>query len=72
MCMGAIYWARPERVFFGNTHLDAAAIGFDDSFIYQELAKDPGDRLIPLVPLMRDEALAAFRAWTAKYDKVNY
>ena len=72
MCMGAIYWARPRRVFFGNTHLDAAAIGFDDSFIYQELAKAPGDRLIPLVPLMRDEALAAFRAWTANNDKVNY
>lgn len=72
MCMGAIYWARPERVYFGNTHLDAAAIGFDDSFIYQELARDPAARLIPLIPLMRDEALAAFRAWTAKGDKVNY
>ncbi|MEO7649771.1 MAG: nucleoside deaminase [Bryobacteraceae bacterium] len=72
MCMGAIYWARPERVYFGNTHLDAAAIGFDDSFIYQELAKDPATRRIPLVPLMRDEALVAFLAWTEKIDKVNY
>ena len=72
MCLGAIYWARPERVYFGNTHQDAAAIGFDDSFIYQQLGMRPEERAIPLLPLMREQALAAFREWQNKIDKLNY
>ncbi len=72
MCLGAIYWARPARVLFANTAADAAAVGFDDSAIYGELRLPPGERAIPMVQLMRDEAQAAFRAWAAKADKVTY
>ena len=72
MCLGAIYWARPERLYFGNTAADAAAAGFDDSAIYQELKLPHGERRIPTVQLMREEAQAAFRAWRDKADKVTY
>jgi tRNA(Arg) A34 adenosine deaminase TadA len=53
MCLGAIYWARPRRVFYGNTKQDAAAIGFDDHFIYDELEKPLSDRSIPMQELLR-------------------
>src|SRR6266403_5288732 len=66
MCMGAIYWARPAKVYFGNTHADAARIGFDDSFIYQQLRLPQIERAIPMVQLMRDEALSAFEEWERK------
>lgn len=72
MCLGAIYWARLSRIYFGNVAADAAAIGFDDSFIYHELAKNLGGRSIPMAQMMRDEALAAFRAWREKPDKIRY
>jgi Cytosine/adenosine deaminases len=72
MCLGAIYWARPERVFYGNTKQDAAEIDFDDSFIYEELYKKMSDRSIPMVQLMHKEALAAFNEWKIKEDKVKY
>jgi tRNA(Arg) A34 adenosine deaminase TadA len=72
MCLGAIYWARPARVFFGATCGDAAAAGFDDSFIYQELQLAPGARRIPMVPLMRDQALLAFREWERSSGKTPY
>jgi tRNA(Arg) A34 adenosine deaminase TadA len=72
MCLGALYWARPARVFFGNTAADAAAVGFDDSAIYEELRRPHGERRLPMVQLMRDEAQAAFRAWRDKADKVGY
>jgi guanine deaminase len=72
MCLGAIYWARPARVFFACTAGDAAAAGFDDSFIYQQLWLSPDQRKIPMAPLMREEALAAFRAWKDKSDKIPY
>lgn len=72
MCLGAIYWARLQRVYFGNTAQDAASIGFDDSFIYREVAKLPAERAIPMLPLMREEALAAFREWQNKTDKLSY
>lgn len=72
MCLGAIYWARPARIYYGCTAQDAAGIGFDDSFIYEELRLPPHGRRIPLVPLLRDEALAAFRAWNEKADKKRY
>src|ERR1700729_1872325 len=63
MCLGAIYWARPARVFYANTAADAAAIGFDDAFIYSELKRPLADRKVPMIQLMRENALAAFREW---------
>jgi guanine deaminase len=72
MCLGAIYWARPRQVYFGNTAADAANVGFDDSFIYQEIARPHSQRKIPMSQMMADEALGAFRAWSAKDDKVRY
>ena len=72
MCMGAIYWARVQRVYFGNTAADAAAIGFDDDAIYEQLRLPHAERAIPLVQVLRDEAQAAFRAWHEKADKVRY
>jgi len=72
MCLGAIYWARLARVYYGNVAADAAAIGFDDSFIYREFAQPLTARSIPMVPMMRERALAAFRAWQEKPNKVPY
>jgi len=71
-CAWARYWARPLRVYFGNTAADAAKIGFDDAFIYEELQKPLDQRGIPMIPLMREEAQEAFRAWQQKPDKVRY
>ena len=70
--LGAIFWARPSKVYFGNTHADAAKIGFDDSFIYQQLKVTAAERAIPMIQLMRDEALAAFEEWERKSDRVPY
>ncbi len=72
MCMAAIYWARPARVFYANTREDAARIGFDDSFIYDQLQLPTDRRSIPTVQLMRREALVAFRRWESKTDKIRY
>lgn len=72
MCLGAIYWARLDRVYYANTKTDAARIGFDDHFIYQELELPMGDRNLPTIQLMREEALVAFQAWVFKNDKVEY
>ncbi|MBT2558506.1 nucleoside deaminase [Hymenobacter sp. ISL-91] len=72
MCLGAIYWARPRRVFYGNTKEDAAAIGFDDQFIYEELEKPLGQRHLPMQPMLRDEALAGFRAWEQHEARTDY
>jgi tRNA(Arg) A34 adenosine deaminase TadA len=72
MCLAAIYWARPEKVYFANTKEDAAAAGFDDSLIYQELALPPDQRKIPLIQLMRDEAIRAFQEWAKSPMKVDY
>lgn len=72
MCLGAIYWARLDRVFFGNRAADAANIGFSDAFIYEEIARPHAERIVPMVQLMRDEALAGFRAWAEKPDKAPY
>ena len=72
MCLGAIYWARPEAVYFGNTKEDAANIDFDDSFIYEEIPKALGDRSIPFHELMRKEAGEAFTLWREKTDKTLY
>lgn len=72
MCMAAIYWARPRIVYFGNSKEDAAEIGFDDSFIYEELVTPLLQRKIPMVRIQQDEALKAFREWAAKPDKIRY
>ena len=72
MCLGAIYWARLARVYFGNTATDASRIGFDDSLIYRELAQPHAQRKIPMIQMMREEALAAFRAWENKPNKIEY
>jgi tRNA(Arg) A34 adenosine deaminase TadA len=72
MCLGAIYWARPAKVYFGNTASDAAAIGFDDSFIYQQLGVSLAERAIPMVQLMHEEALSAFQEWERKSDRILY
>jgi tRNA(Arg) A34 adenosine deaminase TadA len=72
MCLAAIYWARLPRVCYGNTRADAAAIGFDDDFIYREIPLPPEKRRVALQPLLRDEAQASFQAWQARADKVRY
>lgn len=72
MCLAAIYWARIPRIFYGNTRADAAAIGFDDDFIYQQIPLPPARRAIDMKPLLRDEAQSAFIEWQAKSDKIRY
>jgi len=72
MCLGAIYWARPDRVFFAAVASDAAAVDFDDAFIYDEIGVPYTLRQIPFIPLMREEALVVFREWEAKADRVKY
>ncbi len=72
MCLGAIYWARPARVYYAATAADAAAAGFDDSFIYEQLPLPFEQRKIPMKSLLREQAQAAFSAWKEKSDKVAY
>ncbi|MFN3997142.1 nucleoside deaminase [Algoriphagus sp.] len=72
MCLGAIFWARPAKVFFACTKKDAADAGFDDDFIYQEIEVTPGDRKIPMISLLREESLPAFELWKEKRDKKVY
>ncbi|HVZ63657.1 MAG TPA: nucleoside deaminase [Lacunisphaera sp.] len=72
MCLAAIYWARIPVVYYGNTRGDAAAIGFDDDFIYQQVPLAPERRTVRMTPLLRDVAQATFRVWTQKSDKVKY
>lgn len=73
MCLGAIYWARPDRIVFAATRADAADAGFDDQLIYDELPLPPQQRRIPTVAeVMRSEARAVFEAWKTKSDKTAY
>lgn len=72
MCLGAIFWARPERVFFAATHQDATAAGFDDSFIYRQIEIPHAQRTIPMVRLADQEGLRPFQEWTSKSDRVEY
>ena len=72
MCLGAIYWARPARVFYAATREDAAKIGFDDEFIYEEIEKNFEHRRMKLVNVLRDEGLRVFENWTNKTDKTKY
>ena len=72
MCLGAIYWARLDRIYYGNDRTDAAAIGFDDDFLYREIPLPVGQRTIPTESLLADEARIAFEAWANKPDKIPY
>lgn len=72
MCLGAVYWARLKRMRFGNTRQAAAAIGFDDEFLYLEVPKPIAERSLPTSQMLADEAQAAFDAWAVKPDKVAY
>ena len=72
MCLSAIYWARLDRIWYANGQADAAAIQFDDAWLYREVALPLGERSLPLTQLLRDEALTVFKAWDAKVDKIRY
>lgn len=72
MCLGAIYWSRPARLFFANTKKDAADINFDDQFIYQELEIPYQDRKLFTQQLLREEALEAFKLWSNSNNKIEY
>lgn len=72
MCLGAIYWAHLDRLYYGNNKQDAAAIGFDDAFIYEELDLKPEDRRLQSQVLLPEEAIQAFKDWQQKEDKVEY
>ena len=72
MCLSALYWAGVERIFYGNTKEDAKAINFDESFIYDQIALDYSERSIPCINIMREQALAGFKAWSDKEDKILY
>lgn len=72
MCLGAIYWARPSKVYFANTREDAKQIGFDDSFIYDEIPLSISQRKIPMLSMNRNLALLVFEEWKNKSDKTEY
>ncbi len=72
MCLAAAYWAGISKIYYGNNRTDAAEIGFDDSFIYDQIDVAPEKRTVPSEPMLRDEALRAFRMWSEKEDKVEY
>lgn len=72
MCLGAIYWARPKQIFFAGLHSDAAKVGFDDSFIYEEIERPIEERRIESVNFLRDEGIKVFENWAAKIDKTEY
>ena len=72
MCLGAIYWAHLDRIYYANNRYDAAAIGFDDDFIYKELELKLEDRSTPIINMMREEAMRAFSMWQEKDDKTEY
>jgi len=72
MCLGAIYWARPDRMFYGNSRQDAADIGFDDEYIYTEIKKPMIARKIICEQLMHEECIKTFEKWLLKTDKIDY
>ena len=72
MCLSAIYWARIDKIYYANTRKDAQKIGFDDSLIYSEFQKNIDKRKIPMIQMLRNEALKAFDLWDKKIDKVKY
>ncbi len=72
MCLGAIYWARPEKVYYALNRQDAAKIGFDDQFVYDEIGREMNERKIPFINMMREEGLPVFQKWEAKEDRIDY
>ena len=72
MCLGAVYWAHLDKMYYGNTKTDAKNIGFDDSFIYDEIDLKPEKRKLKSEQILADEAIKAFEAWTNKEDKTEY
>jgi guanine deaminase len=72
MCLAAIYWARCSAIYYGNTAADAAAIGFDDSFLYAEVKKPLADRTIPTHQLLSDQAITSFHAWRDQTERIDY
>ena len=72
MCLSAIYWSHIDKIYYGNTRIDAAKIGFDDNFIYDELSKNLNKRKIPSQQINQKEALKAFQKWELKTDKIEY
>ncbi len=72
MCLGAIYWSHISKIYYCNTQYDAKKIGFDDSFIYNEFAKSPNERLINATHVCEENAISAFRLWEEKNDKILY
>lgn len=72
MCLGAIYWARADKIYYGNTKLDAANIQFDDQFIYEEIATPLVDRQLIIEQMLREEAIEAFNQWTNSSSRIEY
>jgi tRNA(Arg) A34 adenosine deaminase TadA len=72
MCLGAIYWAHLDRLFYGNTKTDAKSIDFDDSFIYDEIALPPENRKLKSTRLLANESILAFEMWSKTADKIKY
>lgn len=72
MCLGAIYWARLDKIYYANTKADAADIGFDDQFIYEEIDRQMHERKLPVVQMLRDEAIGAFKLWETSALKTHY
>lgn len=72
MCLGAIYWAHIDTIYYANTRIDAASAGFDDDFIYNELSRNIGERKLKITQLLREEALTAFRLWDSSESKKPY
>jgi guanine deaminase len=72
MCLGALYWARPARVYFAATQADAAAAGFDDSFIYRQIGIAPSERDIPMIRVAGQASTRPFEEWIGRADKTEY
>ena len=72
MCLSAIYWSHIDKIYYGNTRIDASKIGFDDNFIYDELSIDLSKRKIPSQQIKQNEAIKAFKEWELKIDKIEY
>jgi guanine deaminase len=72
MCLAALYWSRCDAIFYGNTAADAAAAGFDDSFLYTEIARPLDQRKIPITRLLGEQAIESFNTWCAKAGKIKY
>lgn len=72
MCLGAIYWARPDKIYYANTKEDAADINFDDQFIYEEIERPIDERKLFTQQMLRDEAIEGFKKWSESQDKIEY